>query len=129
MSTAYDPPEKERRVWHVLTNVRRIEGDKLTAEAVVPVQSPWFAGHFPNEPILPGVAQIALVRETIQRAYGKDLIVESLKRIRFKQTIEPDDPIQIVIDAKSGSPGTFDFKIWVREEVAASGSMVMTQTA
>ncbi len=39
--------------------------ERMTASAGVPGDSAWYAGHFPGNPILPGIAILALVKEAI----------------------------------------------------------------
>ena len=49
-------------------------------EAVFPLHpdEPVFAGHFPGNPIFPGVLTLALVRETLLRADGGAWVVASI---------------------------------------------------
>ena len=42
-------------------------GDRIVATARVPADSAWYDGHFPGNPILPGLALIALVEEAVLR--------------------------------------------------------------
>ena len=46
--------------------------DRITASACVPADSVWYAGHFPGNPILPGIAILALVEEAIIEAELKE---------------------------------------------------------
>ena len=39
--------------------------ERMTAAAAVPGDSAWYAGHFPDNPILPGIAILAMVEEAI----------------------------------------------------------------
>jgi 3-hydroxymyristoyl/3-hydroxydecanoyl-(acyl carrier protein) dehydratase len=52
----------------------------------------WFGGHFPAEPVLPGVAMLALVEETfrtfVQKASSPAVIV-AMRRVRFKHMVRP----------------------------------------
>ena len=52
---------------------QRIDGNQITAEKNVTINDPYFQGHFPGHPIMPGVLQI----EALAQAAGV-LAVESL---------------------------------------------------
>ena len=62
---------------------------------MVQAELPYFSGHFPGQPILPGVAQLAWVEK-----YGKLLfpITQPFTRmevIKFKKIIRPDDKLTL----------------------------------
>ena len=42
----------------MVDRVTRIEGNKITALKQVTMGEPYFAGHFPGHPIMPGVLQL-----------------------------------------------------------------------
>jgi 3-hydroxymyristoyl/3-hydroxydecanoyl-(acyl carrier protein) dehydratase len=107
--------------WHRLTKVKRPTANAITAKAELPVDSPWFSGHFPGEPILPGVAQIALVVETIRRGIGREVSLTGVKRTRFKQIITPGDRLEIEVDVKDDAATSAAFRILLRGEVACTG--------
>ena len=67
----------------------------VVAQVTTDTRSPWFAGHFPGEPILPGIAQLNMVTECIERVLHKKLILQNLTRIKFKQLIRPGDVLEI----------------------------------
>jgi 3-hydroxymyristoyl/3-hydroxydecanoyl-(acyl carrier protein) dehydratase len=116
--------------WDELTHIRRSDSDEWMAEGRVPPDSPWFSGHFPNEPILPGIAQLSMVFELIRRALaGKgDVRFKEIKRVRFKQIIRPDDPIRIVVGPVDPAKGAIPFRIEVNEDglwpIACSGNAI-----
>lgn len=49
-----------------------------------------FEGHFPNQPILPGVAMIELVQRATELALSKQLEVKSAGNFKFLRMIDPD---------------------------------------
>jgi len=113
-----------RENWYSLKLLPPQGSDPVVAEAKVPAGSLWFSGHFPGEPILPGIAQIALVLEAIGLAKGKALKISGLKRTRFKQIIEPDDEIELYARPQKGNEFSYSFRIMVRDELACSGILI-----
>ena len=113
--------------WYVLKNVTRSDKNEIEAEIHVPPDSPWFSGHFPGDPILPGVAQIGMVKDVIRQARGKDLSVSGIRRVRFKQIIRPDDRLNLVAAPLNENPGAYSFRILVENEAVCSGVMMVEE--
>ena len=113
-----------RNAWHslVLEDVNRQE--EIVARAEIDRKSPWFSGHFPGEPILPGIAQLHMVLEAIQHAEGIDLKLKGLKRVRFKKVIQPEDEIIIITGPLEDNPFSYSFRILVGGELACSGILI-----
>lgn len=96
---------------------------EIRAEVVFEEDSPWFDGHFPGAPVLPGVAQLAVVRDLLGRAAGADVSVAGLSRVRFKRMVLPGETVTVTATADSGRAGSFSFQLSVGGEPVASGRM------
>ena len=48
-----------------------------------------FEGHFPQEPILPGVVSIRIIRECCELLRGEKLSYSSIKQCKFPEAINP----------------------------------------
>lgn len=110
--------------WYSLKEISRSASNEIVAEVEAGSDSPWFSGHFPGDPILPGVAQLEMVFDAIQESSDKTLKKFAVRKVRFKQIIRPNDPIRIVVRPQGGSPATFSFRVMVKGQVACSGVMV-----
>ncbi len=66
-------------------------------EAVFPLRAdePVFAGHFPGNPIFPGVLTLALVRETVRRADGGAWVIASIGRQKLMRPLVPGDEVAV----------------------------------
>ena len=113
--------------WYVLKNVTRSDKNKIEADVTVPPDSPWFSGHFPGDPILPGVAQIGMVKDVIRQARSQDLNVSGVRRVRFKQIIRPDDKLKIIAAPLKENTGAYSFRILVENEAVCSGVMMVEE--
>ena len=113
--------------WYVLKELTRSDKNEIAADVRVPSDSPWFHGHFPGEPILPGVAQIGMVIDAIRQAQNQDLKVSGVRRVRFKQIIRPDDQLKIIAAPLKQNAGAYSFQILVEDEVACSGVMMVEE--
>jgi 3-hydroxyacyl-[acyl-carrier-protein] dehydratase len=111
--------------WYKLKGLTRSDENEIEASIHVPSDSPWFCGHFPGEPILPGVAQIGMVIDAIRQDQGRNLKVSGVRRVRFKQIIRPDDQLKIIAAPLKENAGAYSFRILVADETVCSGVMTV----
>jgi 3-hydroxyacyl-[acyl-carrier-protein] dehydratase len=97
-------------------------GDAVLAEASIDASSPWFSGHFPNEPILPGIAILSMVTDVIKRYEsdnGRRIRISGIRRVRFRLPVRPDASLQISLS--SSGRDTYHFTVALNGETACSG--------
>jgi len=95
------------------------EGEYLSALKNVSYNEPYFTGHFPHRPVMPGVLILeALAQATGILAYkstGKTPSDESLyyfvgiDKARFKQPVEPGDQLQLEVKVVKTMRGVWKF--------------------
>jgi 3-hydroxymyristoyl/3-hydroxydecanoyl-(acyl carrier protein) dehydratase len=68
---------------------RREHEDGVDLKLRVDAGCPWFDGHFPGHPILPGVVQIGWATWFAAQWSGRQTPPGVLVRIKFKRPIEP----------------------------------------
>jgi len=108
--------------WFELLSVDASQQDKINAECQVPPQSPWFSGHFPGDPILPGVALLSLVNELLEhynQIHNTNLIMSSLKRIKFKKPVRAGNSLHLDLNIVKKESG-----INIRFNIVESGNDV-----
>ena len=98
----------------------------IEREFTVPADSPWFSGHFPGNPILPGVAQLEMVAAAIGESSGKNLYVARLGRVKFKNLVRPGERLCIAA-RPSAEPGAFTFSIHAGDKEVCSGNMILSE--
>ncbi|HRP33415.1 MAG TPA: 3-hydroxyacyl-ACP dehydratase [Agriterribacter sp.] len=54
-----------------------------------------FEGHFPGQPVVPGVCMIQMVKELLEMASGKTLMLNQADSIKFLSVINPVDAILV----------------------------------
>ena len=113
--------------WYELIRIEKSDSNHISAEIQVPPESPWFCGHFPEEPILPGIAQLVMVFDAIRRLKCQALKISTVSRVRFKQIIRPGDRLTVSAVPRKGRDDTFSFRVMVGNEVACSGVMITAQ--
>ena len=116
-------------MWYVLKDLKRSDSRELRAEIQVPPDSPWFSGHFPGEPILPGIAQLGMVFDAISQSSDQNLKISGVSRVRFKQIIRPDDQLRIIATPQKDHAESYVFRITVKGELVCSGVMTVEDRA
>ena len=101
------------------------EAERVVASARFPNDSVWFAGHFPDNPIVPWVALIALVVEAVserERSEGRSLVITGVRLVRFRLPVRPDDEVTLEAIRMPKKEGpAYVFNIYLAGENACSG--------
>jgi 3-hydroxyacyl-[acyl-carrier-protein] dehydratase len=104
---------------------RSATAEQIIASASVSDNSPWFAGHFPGHPILPGIAILALVEEAIiasELAEGRRMTITGVGRVRFRLPVGPDDSMEIRIVRENRRGGwSYRFTVALAGEPVCTG--------
>ena len=76
-------------------------GDTLVTHVLAEPDAVWFQGHFPSGPLLPGVAMLALVEESVAlfwpAALHPPLRIDSFRRVRFRQRVQPGANLRVKV--------------------------------
>ena len=82
---------------------------------------PALPGHFPGDPIVPGVVLLDRVTAAVERAWG--LHVSGLPQVKFMRRLRPDHAVQLSIERDQGST---HFRIYAGPDLIASGTLELT---
>lgn len=74
-----------------------IQDQQITAQFCFSGDLDLFTGHFPGNPILPGIAQIEMVKYAVELAHDTLFGIRSIKKTKFARLIHPDIPIHLSI--------------------------------
>jgi 3-hydroxyacyl-[acyl-carrier-protein] dehydratase len=108
-------------------DIREVEG-LITAQVAVPADAIWFDGHFPGEPVLPGIAQLAMVVQILGQKLNKPVSVIAVSRVRFRLAISPAEPIEVQITPRASDPLACGFRLMKGSELACSGFLNLAET-
>lgn len=59
-----------------------------------------FKGHFPGQPVVPGVCMMQIVKEVLENAMNKKIRITQAAQVKFLQLITPDSSPVIHIEWK-----------------------------
>ena len=109
---------------------RMVKGDACVGIKNVTMNEPQFTGHFPGEPIMPGVLIVeamaqtaaALVVDTLGME-GENLLVYfmTLDKCRFRQRVVPGDQMELRVKILRGRGKIWKFwgEAWVGDKMCA----------
>lgn len=68
-----------------------------------------FQGHFPGQPVVPGVCMLQIVKEVLEKGIGKELVLLESSQMKFLQFIDPrvTGEVDILIRYTKAESGAF----------------------
>ncbi|HSO60388.1 MAG TPA: hypothetical protein VLR50_05060 [Desulfobacterales bacterium] len=109
--------------WHVLGRLEASDTGEMHTDVCIPPESLWFSGHFPGEPILPGIAQLGIAYDAVCQALGGQISITGFSRVKFKKMVRPLDCLKVIITPKEDRQGVYVFRIVAGDDLACSGTM------
>lgn len=87
----------------------RETGTELSAKMVFPPDSEFFKGHFPDFPVLPGVAQLYVLWRFAGRAFGDFPAAAVYRRLKFQRIILPGREVTLEVSRRGEVSFEFSF--------------------
>ena len=143
-STALDIHQILKKLPHrypilLVDRVLEIEdGKRITALKNVTINEPFFMGHFPHRPVMPGVMMLEAMAQTAAllafSATGSELSANSviyfagIDGARFKRPVEPGDQLLMEVELLRSKAGIYKFKGVARvgEDIACEAELMCT---
>ena len=106
---------------------------KIVAVKNVSVNEPFFQGHFPGMPVMPGVMQVEAMAQTggilLVRRLKKTNIVPffmGIDKARFRRVVEPGDQLRIEVEITKtrATSARYNGRITVDGEVASEATLL-----
>lgn len=112
-----------------------VPGERITALKNVTINEPFFPGHFPEEPVMPGVlilealAQAGLLlglRTTGPQKEGTLVYFAGIDNARFKRQVVPGDQLILKVDFTAGRRRLWRYhgEAWVDDKLACSADLM-----
>jgi len=106
--------------------LKRTGKGEFFARAVSPADAFWFEGHFPGDPVLPGIGQLGIVVAVLKKSLGSEVSVSGLSRVKFKRLVRPGEMLDISITpGKTADSYTFNISTG-KDEPVSSGMIKIT---
>ena len=122
----------------LMLDIAQIEDDGVSATArkVVSMGEAFFGGHFPGQPIMPGVLQVAAMAQLSRLLFQQnfavtpemEIVLKQLRRIKFRKPVLPGDVLTVSAKMSEGAnDGERVFQVSCTSEsgVTSSGQLTM----
>ena len=76
------------------------ENDSIEATITFNETHPIFSGHFPGNPIVPGVVQVQIIKDLMEKKFEQNLILSQAKNIKFLSIISPVTHPQVEVSLR-----------------------------
>ncbi|MDN6640173.1 MAG: 3-hydroxyacyl-ACP dehydratase FabZ [Tetragenococcus sp.] len=81
------------------------EGERIVAKKNVTVNEPFFQGHFPHEPVMPGVLIIEALAQagavallSLEQFRGKTAYFGGIDKAKFRKKVTPGDTLMLEVE-------------------------------
>ena len=113
-------------------NPEKYAGRKIVARKNVTINEPFFNGHFPGNPVMPGVLQIEAMAQAGALACAPedndsvDVLFAKVMDAKFKKQVVPGDVLEIQAEILGEKAGilTVDCKIMCDSQLAAAAKIM-----
>jgi 3-hydroxyacyl-[acyl-carrier-protein] dehydratase len=114
------------------------KGKRIKALKNVSINEPYFSGHFPHRPVMPGVLMLeALAQAAALLAFDSVGVTPDDKTVyyfagidgaRFKRPVEPGDQLILEVELDRMKAGIFKFKARAKvgDEIATEAELMCT---
>ena len=83
--------------FYKINSIEQTENDyKIEVELMQ--EHPIYAGHFPEQPVVPGVCTLTIIRECIAKVLSKAVAFESIKECKYVSVLIPESGLKIIIN-------------------------------
>ena len=107
-------------------------GEAATCRKVFPPEEPFFRGHFPGDPLVPGVILAEALAQTAGIAAGQPgraFRLSAIKAMKFLAPVRPREEITLAARKAGGVGGLWQFEVaaQVAGKAVAEGVVVLSE--
>lgn len=77
--------------FYKILSEEKISGSKHTITILINEKHEVFKGHFPGNPIMPGVCMIQIIKELTEKITQQTLMIQTLSNVKFMALINPEN--------------------------------------
>lgn len=86
--------------FYKITSLEKKDAQQYSIVILINEKHEVFKGHFPGNPIMPGVCMMQIIKELTEQITESSLIMESLSNVKFMALINPEvsQELHLVLD-------------------------------
>ncbi|BFI96632.1 MAG: hypothetical protein RSP_21420 [Rhodanobacter sp.] len=106
----------------------RLDGDECALQLRIPHDLAYFPGHFPQAPVLPGVAQVAWALQLASTRLGTSPRCREMEALKFQRLLQPGDSVTLALRLDRAR-GKLHFAYREGDAAYSSGRLVLEPPA
>ena len=79
-------------------------------DVVFPATAPYFQGHFPGFPVLPGVVMLGVAHHFAEEFNGGRFATKCVKKMKFMQGVQPGEKVHLSIERKGDAGFAYTYR-------------------
>ncbi len=87
------------------------EENRILAHIILNASHEIFKGHFPGNPVTPGVCMMQIIKELVEKRTAKKLFMNQCSNVKFMALINPETNADLMIKIDLQSIGEEEIKI------------------
>lgn len=98
--------------FYKIVSLEHKEGSKHEAVLLINEKHEVFKGHFPGNPIMPGVCMMQIIKELTEQITNQTLMMQSLTNVKFMALINPEvtPELKLELDITENEEGIIKVK-------------------
>lgn len=98
--------------FYTINSLEKKDGHKYEAVLSINEKHEVFNGHFPGNPIMPGVCMMQIIKELTEKVTQTNLMMQSLTNVKFMALINPEvnPELKLELDVIETEEGTIKVK-------------------
>ena len=76
--------------FYTITNKEEIQDNSYSFDIAINSKHAIFEGHFPNNPIMPGVCMMQITKDIVEDVTGSKLFMKKCSNVKFMAIINPE---------------------------------------
>lgn len=85
---------------------------------------PFFKGHYPGNPVTPGVMLIDRAVSAVEEMLGRKIVLTGMKKVKFSSPVFPDDVVALKLEAHGDGEVAYSF---CRDDVRCASGILNFQ--
>ncbi|WP_294281533.1 3-hydroxyacyl-ACP dehydratase [uncultured Chryseobacterium sp.] len=83
--------------FYTIQSTERTDNGNFTARIILNKDHDIFKGHFPGNPVTPGVCMMQIVKELTEECTGSQLFLKSASNVKFMAIINPFETPELIL--------------------------------
>nr|WP_314603929.1 3-hydroxyacyl-ACP dehydratase [uncultured Capnocytophaga sp.] len=84
--------------FYILKEINTLGQGKYTCKIHLNASHPIFEGHFPGNPVTPGVCMLQIIKNISQKLLQKQLFLVKTSNVKFMALIDPNKTPELILD-------------------------------